>query len=410
MNQSLSEHYQDLLLLPKPWQVTMINKNITDDTIEVFISWPKGLPVACAQCSKKGEVHDYSQERCWKHLNVMQYRLNLRCAIPRCRCPQCGIKNITVPWAEPNARYTFMFEEFALAVIIASRNLTQAAILLKVDWDVVQRIMTRAVERGLVRRNLDNIANIGLDEKSFLRGQNYVSLMTDLDKRRIIDVVPGHKCEDILKLWQVLEEEQLKNVKAVAMDMSGGFIKATEEAVPHAKIVVDRFHISKHVNDAVNSTRIKESNEFNKKGDNPLKGSRFLFLKGTISEEQQERFSDLLELNLKTAEAWAYKEQMVEFWSQGNRKDGKAFLDQWYAEVNELDLPHMKRISKMLKKHEEYLLNYFDNPITNALAEGFNSAIQAIKSAARGFRNFANYRTRILFFCGKLNLMPESGV
>jgi transposase len=112
-------------------------------------------------------------------------------------------------------------------------------------------------------------------------------------------------------------------------------------------------------------------------------------------------------MNLKTSRAWLYKEQMVEFWGQPDAASGERFFTQWYRTVMRSQLPKVKAVAKTLKAHLVNLLTYFQHPITNALTEGFNSKIQAIKADARGFRRFQNYRARILFFCGKLDLSPH---
>jgi hypothetical protein len=88
------------------------------------------------------------------------------------------MKAVRVPCAEPGCCFTVQFEAFAVAVIAASRSLTQAAELLRLHWDSVQRLIDRAVARGLARRSTEGLRRVGLDEKSFLRGQRYVSLMT----------------------------------------------------------------------------------------------------------------------------------------------------------------------------------------------------------------------------------------
>jgi transposase len=409
MDQSVSEHYRRLLLLPKPWLVSIVKEDIPGLVLEAILSWPKGLPVACPECGKEAPVYDHAQERSWRHLSVMQYHLHLRCSVPRCCCPEHGVKTINVPWAEPGARFSLMFERFALEVIMASRSLSQAANLLELDWSSVQRILTRAVERGIARRSVEGLVYLGLDEKSFLKGQNYVSLMTDLKGRRVLEVVEGHTAEDAVRLWQTLSQSERASIEAVSMDMSAGFAKATAQEVPHADIVYDRFHVAKMANEAVNLTRREESASLAKEGDDSLKQTRFLWLNGSAPKpENQERFEDLLESNLKTAEAWAYKEQLVEFYGQPDRPSGKDFLDLWVATVMNSPIKKMKKLAKTLVKHEEGLLNWFDHRISNGMAEGFNSVVQSLKSAARGFRNFANYRVRILFFCGKMDVMPKA--
>lgn len=403
---TVEEHYRELLELPPPWEVTKVERDPLRDRVTVWLRWPDGVKVPCPVCGEQMPIYDRLEERSWRHLSVMQYRLELRCQVPRCRCEEHGVKTTKVPWAEPGSRFTLYFEAFAVRVIEACRSLSQAATLLDLHWDSVQRIIDAAVKRGLARRTTEGITRVGLDEKSFLRGQSYVSLMTDLDGQRVLEVVPDRDTAACVKLWKALPENQLTKIVAAAMDMGAPFILGTAQAAPHADIVHDRFHVSKPLNEAVDKTRREESVKLAAKGDDTLKRTRFLWLHGQTPEDQKERFEELLETNLRTAKAWAYKEQMVEFWHQPDAETGKAFFDQWYRSVMHSKLPAVKRVARSLKAHLSGLLTYFKHRITNALTEGFNSKIQALKADARGFRRFENYRTRILFFCGKLDLMP----
>jgi transposase len=404
--ETVSEHYAGLLGVKEPWRVREVTREPEVERVCVRIEWPMGTVPLCAECGQPGIWHD-SREREWRHLDAMGHEVRLCCAVPRCRCEAHGVKSVRVPWAEPESRFTLHFEAFAVAVMLACRSLTQAADLLQLHWDSVQRLIDRAVARGLARRSTEGVRRVGLDEKSFLRGQRYVSLMTDLDGRRVLDVVAGRDTAQAVALWETLPAEQRAKVEAAAMDMGANFVTATRQAAPQAAIVHDRFHVSQHLNDAVDKTRREEARRLEEKGDETLKQTRWLWLHGTVPEKHQTTFAELLEMNLKTARAWCYKEQMVEFWSQPDAAAGERFFTQWYRTVMRSKLEPVKKVARTLKTYLLHLLTYFQHPITNALTEGFNSKIQAIKADARGFRRFENYRTRILFFCGKLDLFPH---
>ena len=399
-------HYEKLLGIGKPWEVRAAQLDLIRGRVEIEVGWDETAAVVCPECGKECARHDHAPEREWRHLNVMQFLTVIRARIPRCRCSEHGVKTVRVPWAEKDSRFTLHFEALAVEMIGACRSLTQAADLLQLDWDGVQRIVDRAVVRGLLRRSTEGVRYVGLDEKSFGRGQRYVSIATDIKGARVLEVVPGNDQAAGESLWRALPPEQRSKVEAAAMDMSAGFAAATRAQAPQAAIVHDKFHVAKLLNDAVDQTRRAEHQQLHAEGDDTLKNTRYLWLHGQLPETKQASFADLLEINLKTARAWAYKEQFVEFWGQPDAAQGFDFFTQWKRSVMRSRLTKVKAVAKTLHQHLTNLLTYFMHPITNAVSEGFNSRIQAIKADARGFRRFINYRSRILFHCGKLNMLP----
>lgn len=401
---SIEGHYAGLLGVDSPWRVTEVTRDPGLERVTIRIDWPDRTKPLCPTCGQPGALHD-KRERRWRHLDAMGHEVQLVCSVPRCACGEHGVLQVKIPWAEPGSRFTAAFECHALKVIEASRSLTQAADLLGLDWDSVQRILERAVARGLQRRSTEGLRFVGLDEKSFGRGQDYVSLMTDLAGRRVLEVVPGRDTTQAMALWGSLPEQQRTKIEAAAMDMGANFSAATAEAAPQAQIVHDKFHVSKLLNEAVDKVRKEEHRRLLAEGDKSLTDTKFLWLQGAvITGERALRFEELCERDLKTARAWAYKETFVEFWSQPNAASALEFFKRWFRTVRRSKLEPLKKTAQTFKDHLIGLVNYFVHPITNALTEGFNSRIQAIKADARGFRRFANYRTRILFFCGKLDV------
>lgn len=406
-DETVAAHYGKLLGLQAPWLVSSAQLDLLRGRIELEVAWAEDAAVVCPECGIECARHDHAPLREWRHLNVMQFLTVIKARVPRCCCPQHGVKTVKTPWAEPGSRFTLHFEAFAVQLISACRSLTQVAEMLELDWDGVQRLVARAVARGLARRCLEDITYVGLDEKSFLRGQSYVSVASDIKGARVLEVVPNRDQVAGEALWQVLPDAQRKNVQAAAMDMSGSFVAATRAQAPQAVIVHDKFHVAKLLNEAVDQTRRAEHASLQAKGDATLSGTRYLWLHGMVPEAKQASFADLLEINLKTAKAWCYKEQFIEFWAQPDAAHGAQFFKDWHRSVVRTRLTRVKTVAATLKKHLTNLLTYFVHPITNAISEGFNSKIQAIKADARGFRSFVNYRARILFHCGKLSLLPD---
>ncbi len=405
----LTEHYRQLLGLDTSWKVSEVSLSLEEKRVEITLVHRSG-PVTCPDCDAKCAIADHSPERTWRHLDTMQFETVLRTRVPRAKCKTCGVKTTAVPWAGKHSRFTLMFEAFAIEVLQACGNVKSAAGLIGLDWNSVHRMMERAVERGLACRELESLQYVGVDEKSFRRGHSYVSILTDLTGRRVLEVVEDRTEEAADQLWESLTDKQKMQIEAVAVDMWPAFVNSIETNAPQAEIVHDRFHISKHLNEAVDKVRRQENKSLLKAGDDRLKGTKhsWLFNPENMSEDRWIEFDALKDQELKTSRAWAIKEQFRWFWEYHYAGNARKFFKRWYGWATRSRLGPIIKVAKMLKRHLENTLTYFRHGITNAMSEGFNSRIQSIKSQARGFRVFENYRTRILFHCGKLNLLPKT--
>lgn len=405
---SLSGHYHRMVGLDADWAITGVDLNTDTQTLTLALEYV-GKRVVCPECNQACAMKDHAAERQWRHLDAMQFQTILTARVPRSACAACGVKTVAVPWAGKHSRFTLMFEAFAIEMLLAARSVQAAATLLSIDWSTAQTIMERAVERGLKRRSLDDVKHVGIDEKNFGKGHDYVSVMTDIDGSRVLEVAAERTTEACNSLWNTLSDEQKESVQAVAMDMWQAFETSTANNVPHASIVHDRFHISKHLSEAVDKVRRAEHKQLMAVGDERLKGARYslLFNPENLSAEKDEQLNAIVKSTLKTGRAWQLRELFRYFWEETDAVGGREFFDRWYSWAIRSRLQPVKKVARMLKGRLDRILTWFTSRISNATSEGFNSRIQAIKSAARGFRIFEHYRIRILFFCGKLNLKPH---
>jgi hypothetical protein len=171
--------------------VCKVKLEMAEKRVEIAMAWtPAAMhcPECGARCPQKGITCLSAHGGIW-----MSCRLR-PCSERGCRwadCPEHGVKTVRVPWAGPGSRFTWLFERFAIDVILASRSLSQAKELLGLHWDSLQGIINRAVERGLERRELEQLRYLGLDEKSFGKGQSDLSLLTDLEGSRVLEVMEG---------------------------------------------------------------------------------------------------------------------------------------------------------------------------------------------------------------------------
>jgi transposase len=402
------EFYRLILGLETPWEVRGVEVNVEGQRVEVKVGYAEGTEWKCPESGQPVLVHDHVERR-WRHLDTCQFETVLVCRVPRLRLPGGKVWTVPVPWAEKGSRFTLLFERLAVTVLQAARSLKQAAGWLRLDWDAVQRIMERAVDRGLERRELEGLRHLGLDEKSFRRGQDYISVMTQIGPEpRVLEVCEGRRSEEATALIRTLPEAQREKIQAVAMDMSAAYAAAAREALPGAAVVHDRFHVSKLLGEAVDQVRRAEHKELSAEGDARLKGSRYLWLwhPAELSGEKLQTFESLAYQNLRTARAYYHRIQFIGFWECADIHQAQRHFAQWYHEARRSQLGPVKKVAETLKDHLHGLLSYFKHRITNAVTEAFNATIQSLKAAARGFRNFNHYRTRILFFLGRLNLHP----
>lgn len=401
--------FSQLLGLTSEWQVSDVGLDMEQQRVQIAVEWIGGNSAQCPDCGHRCPVYDFREERSWRHLDTMQFVTVVTCRTPRCRCPEHGVLTVKAPWADKHSRFTLMFESFAIRVLQACSNVEAARKLLGLSWQQADDIRTRAVQRGLDRRAAEPIERLGLDEKSFGKHHDYISVLTDLDEGRVLDVVAGRKQVCAEQLLLSLSAEQRAWAFAVAMDMWPAFMNAAAEHLPQATIVHDKFHVVKHLGDAVDKVRKQEHAALLQSGDDRLTGAKYLFLKNPdrMKGPQRERFEQLRTSGLKSARAWAIKDMFSEFWTFDFRQDAEQFFKDWYSWAVRCRLKPMKDKAKMLKKHLPGLLGYSIHQITNAVTEGLNSKIQNIKSSARGFRSFARYRIAILFYCGKLDMMPD---
>jgi transposase len=401
--------YKQILGLSLPWEVTNVDLNIEDEEVDIEISYnsDKG---SCPECGAQCSIYDHRDKRRWRHLDTCQMKTYLVCKVPRIKCKEHGIKTIKVPWAESKSRTTLLFERFTIDLLLASKNQTKAAGILRISFDTLHKIMAKAVERGLSRRDDEEIKHIGIDEKSMKKGHNYISVLSDSKRTRVIDVSEGRTTRSARTLINNgLTDKQKAQLEAVSMDMWKAFINAVHKELPNAALVHDKFHIIKYLNDAVDKTRRAEARKLQKTDDKTLVKTKYLFLKNqeNMTDKQLTRFKQIQELNLTTSQAWAAKENFKDFFNSETINDAKFFFAEWYQDIMERSLTKMIIVGKMLIDHSQGLLNYIEHPIDNSVAEWLNGKIQEIKVIGRGFRTFENFRIAILFFLGKLKLYPQ---
>lgn len=403
------ELYRQLLGLTAPWTVERVELDIVQQQVAVHVGHPAGQRFACPECGQELGVYDHQAERVWRHLDSCQFLTYLHARPPRVSCPEHGVRQVMLPWAQANSRFTHLFEALAIDVLLAA-NVKRAAVLLRITWDEAWHLMERAVARGRAAKGTEMPVKMGVDEKAIAKGHRYMTLVCDLEQATIEYIGEDRKEESLAAYFDAFQQEAREKVEAISLDMWPAYINACRDKVPGAdgKMVFDRFHIMRHAVEAVDKVRKQEHRALMEGGDDTLTKSKYLWLTNpeNMTDKARERFAELKSCNLKTGRAWALKEALRELWSYTSEAWALKFWKRWYFWATHSRLAPMIEAAKLIARHLPNVLTYFTHRITNAVAEGLNSKIATVQKRACGYRNPDHFKIAVYFHCGGLNLYP----
>jgi transposase len=331
--------------------------------------------------------------------------------VPRISCKEHGVRQVLVPWAEGGIGFTTMFEAMAISWLKVA-PISAVAERLRISWDQGWGIMSRAVRRGLERRELQPIEELGIDETSFQKRHEYVTVLVNRSDGTTIDILDDRK-KATLKGWLRRNEMHLKQLRAVSMDMWDAYINAVREVIEEAeeKICFDRFHVAAHFGKAVDKVRASEHRMLRGAGTSPLTRTKHDWLRRKANGGYRDKgaFLRLTRLNLKTARAWRIKEAAGMLWSYRYRGVAERNWKRLLGWISRCRLDPMIKVGRMVRRYLWGIINAIMLRVTNASAESINAKIQRIKAMACGFRNRDRFRTAILFHTGGLKLLPTVG-
>ena len=295
---SLKEFYAQSLELKAPWKVTEVKIDGEARQVRIGVECALGEVWGDPETDERAEIKDW-EERTWRHLDTCQFETIIAARVPRLLLKSGRTLTVAVPRAAPRGRFTLAFEGHVIELLQQCRAVRGAARLARITEDAVDGVMRLAVERGLLRRELEPPILIGFDEpersgdrppqaarrvsganqKAIRKGHKYATILTDVAEGRVIDLVEERSSEAALGLLRGLPEGSAGSIQAVAMDMWPAYIGAVTEALPEAAVVFDRFHIKKHLNEAVDKVRRQEHRKLSAAGDRTLKGSKYWWLR-----------------------------------------------------------------------------------------------------------------------------------
>jgi len=405
------ELYRHVLGLESPWTVARVDLGVKEQRVDVWAEHRDGHRWACPECGTELPLYDHAKERAWRHLDTCQFLTYLHARPPRVTCPTHGVRQVRLPWAEPQARFTALFERLAIDVL-KETDVRGATRILRISWDEAWHLIERAVRRGQQAKVARVPARLGVDEKAAAKGQQYVTIVCDVDEGTVEYIADDRKQSSLDGYFTQWSEAERTGIAAIAIDMWEPYVQSVLAHVPGGaeKIVFDKFHIMSHVGKAVDTVRKQEHRALREAGDESLTGTKYLWLyRGqNVPDKHEKRLTGLLQRPLQTARAWMIKETLNDIWNYHRVGWARGFWRRWYFWATHSRLVPIVKAAKTIQRHLPNVLTYFTHRITNAVAEGLNSKIQTIKKMAYGFRNREHFKTAIFFHCGGLQLYPAT--
>lgn len=362
----------------------------------------------CGECGRKRSIYDRSPLRRWRHLALGRTVFWLEYAPRRVSCPTCGVRVEQVPWAAHLSRFTWDLEEMA-AYLAQQMDKTAVCKLLGIDWRTVGTIVQRVVDDRLDPKRLEELYVIGVDELSFRRHHNYVTVVVDHLKKRVVWTSEGKSAATLRKFFQELGPERAKKLTHVTMDLSAAFISAVDECAPQAEKVYDRFHVQRLASDAVDQVRRAEVREVaGTAAAHFLKHSRWALLKSAwnLDRREGEKLGEVQQTNRKLYRAYLLKESLAQGLDYRQPARAEKHLNGWLSWASRSQLKPFVKLARTIKRFKDGILAYVRTRLSNGLTEGLNNKTRLITRRAYGFHSADALAAMIHLCCGGITLAP----
>jgi len=414
--------------LTVPWQVVSVEFDSEAGRLDLGLDFPRGSRFACpvSGCAEAACVVHDTDDKCWRHLDFFEHQAYLTARVPRVRCVEHGVHLVNVGWARPGSGFTLLFE----VTMLTYAKQMPIALLAKMarEHDTrIWRVIEHHVNEARAGMDFSEVTEVGMDETSARRGQDYVSIFMDLKQRRVMFATEGRDASTVKAFGADLKAhggEPTTQIERVCCDMSPAFIKGIkehlgsepEDAREHddggevaatrghqPQIVFDRYHVVAKANDAVDEVRRAES-----KTRPELKRSRYVWLKNdaNLTDKQREQLAWLTRpsMQLKTTRAARWRDDFNGFYDQPTAAAAEVYRKRWCYGAKRSRLEPVKEVVRTVEAHWDGIISWQQNRLSNGLLEGTNSLIQAAKRRARGYRSKTKMITIIYLIAGKLPL------
>jgi transposase len=394
--------FEAALGITPPWFVAGVGFDEPTKVLTVCIDFKAGSRFAVQGVAGEHPVHD-TVTKTYRHLNFFQHECVLEVRTPRVKLPDGRVALVKPPFAGKLSGFTLLFE--ALVLMLAPQ-MPIAAVARTVGisehraWAICRRYVALALDAA----DFSQVKALAIDETSRARGHDYITVAADAVARRVLSVTEGRDAKAVKTIAEELAEHGCppETIESVSIDMSPAFIRGCAEELPNARITFDKFHVVWHANAAVDKMRRIEQ-----RSDKSLKGLRWSLLKdrADLKPDAAAELDALIArmTRVRTARAWAYKEQLREILERKQINVVRAALQHWCTCVMRSKVEPMKEVAALVRRHLEGIVAWAQTRQTNGFLEALNGLFQAAKRRARGFTRFDTIRTVIFPIAGKLD-------
>lgn len=388
--------------------VRVVAVEFTEDGVLCDVEPTTRVP-RCGGCGcRVAKVYDRREPRRWRHLDIGGMRAELRYGLRRVDCRRCGVTSEWVPWASPGSWFTDAFEQ-TTAFLAQAAAKTVVSEMMRVAWVTVGAIVGRVVERLGGADPLDGLTRIGVDELSYRRHHEYITVVVDHARGCVVWAAPGKNADTVRKFFAELGNERCARIEAVTIDMSKAYISAVREAVPSAQIVFDRFHVQRLVHDALDQVRRAEVNGLTDREERrALKHSRFALQKHpwNLDAVESNKIAEVQRTNRRLYRAYLLKGALAAILSYRQPNFARAKLLDWIGWARRSRLAPFKRVAATIREHLDGIVAYVATGLSNGPTEGLNGKARTITRRSYGFHSAAALISMLFLCCAGLVLHP----
>jgi transposase len=376
--------------------------------IEVEVRPRKNGRPRCSGCHKRRPGYDRLPPRRFEFVPLWNIVIFLVYSMRRVGCPRCGVVVEEVPWAQGKHPQTTSLRWF-LARWAKRLSWQEVARAFGTTWEAVYSAVLMAVVFGLEHRSLCGIEAIGVDEIAWQKGHKYLTLVYEIGEgtKRLLYIGKERTEESLRTFFQLLGRKSCAALRYICSDMWQPYLTVIAQMAKRAIQILDRFHIMKKFNEAIDEVRREEARRMKQQGYEPvLRHARWCLLKRpeNLTKGQATKLAELLGYNLRSVRAYLLREEFQRFWEYLRPSWAGQFLDDWCTRAMRSKLEPIKKVVGMLRSHRDLLLNWFKakGAISSGAVEGMNNNAKVVMRKAYGFRTFRAVEVALYHTLGEL--------